>query len=220
MVFEGSLSAGVLIGVNMLIGKIFRPAQSLVEFPGEMKKLSQLLDSFASATSLTTENRTSGNFHDIVGSISFQDVSFIRDQTTPVMENVSFSIDVHETVGICYSQDNTLCKLSGAFVARPLSHYIWLYLLDGNDISTFNIQHLRSNIALVDKTNHFFPGSLRDNFKEFFQMQIMTEFYGHANCKCRGASTRTNVSPETQMEELQGIWNADLKLNSLCESIT
>ena len=58
MVFEGSLSAGVLIGVNMLIGKIFRPAQSLVEFPGEMKKLSQLLDSFASATSLTTENRT------------------------------------------------------------------------------------------------------------------------------------------------------------------
>ena len=43
MVFDGSLSAGVLIGVNMLIGKIFRPAQSLVEFPGEMKKLSQLL---------------------------------------------------------------------------------------------------------------------------------------------------------------------------------
>ena len=38
MVFDGSLSAGVLIGVNMLIGKIFRPAQSLVEFPGRNEK--------------------------------------------------------------------------------------------------------------------------------------------------------------------------------------
>ena len=181
MVFEGSLSAGVLIGVNMLIGKIFRPAQSLVEFPGEMKKLSQLLDTFASATSLTTENRTAGNFHDIIGSVSFQDVSFIRDQTTSVMENVSFSIDVHETVGICYSQDNTDTVssvghlLQGLFPTTSGS-----ILLDGNDVSTFNIQHLRSNIALVDKTNHFFPGSLRDNFQKFSQMQIMIEFCGHA----------------------------------------
>ena len=39
MVFDGSLSAGVLIGVNMLIGKIFRPAQSLVEFPGRNEKI-------------------------------------------------------------------------------------------------------------------------------------------------------------------------------------
>ena len=55
----------------MLIGKIFRPAQSLVEFPGEMKKLSQLLETFASLDLLTTENRLAGNFHDIIGSVSF-----------------------------------------------------------------------------------------------------------------------------------------------------
>ena len=47
LVFDGSLSAGVLIGVNMLIGKIFRPAQSIVEFPGEMKTLSSMLEPFA-----------------------------------------------------------------------------------------------------------------------------------------------------------------------------
>ena len=47
LVFAGSLSAGVLIGVNMLIGKIFRPTQSLVEFPGEMAKLLQRLSSLS-----------------------------------------------------------------------------------------------------------------------------------------------------------------------------
>ena len=166
MVFDGALSAGVLIGVNMLIGKIFRPAQSLVEFPGEMKKLSSMLDSFASASTLSSENKSSGNFHDMIGSVSFQDVTFIRDQTTPVLENASFSIDVNETVGICYSQENTDTAssvghlLQGLFPATTGS-----ILIDGNDVSTFNLQHLRSNIALVDKTNHFFPGSLRDNFQ-------------------------------------------------------
>ena len=214
MVFEGSLSAGVLIGVNMLIGKIFRPAQSLVEFPGEMKKLSQLLDSFASATSLTTENRTAGNFHDIVGSISFQDVSFIRDQTTSVMENVSFSIDVHETVGICYSQDNTDTVssvghlLQGLFPTTSGS-----ILLDGNDVSTFNIQHLRSNIALVDKTNHFFPGSLRDNFQRILPNANNDRILWACDiANAANQMQKLNVSPETQMEELQGIWNADLKI--------
>jgi ATP-binding cassette subfamily B protein len=214
MVFEGSLSAGVLIGVNMLIGKIFRPAQSLVEFPGEMKKLSQLLDSFASATTLTTENRTAGNFHDIIGSVSFQDVSFIRDQKTSVMENVSFSIDVHETVGICYSQDNTDTVssvghlLQGLFPTTSGS-----ILLDGNDVSTFSIQHLRSNIALVDKTNHFFPGSLRDNFQRILPNANNDRILWA--CEIANAADqmqKLNVSPETQMEELQGVWNADLKI--------
>jgi ABC-type bacteriocin/lantibiotic exporter with double-glycine peptidase domain len=214
MVFEGSLSAGVLIGVNMLIGKIFRPAQSLVEFPGEMKKLSQLLDSFASATTLTTENRTAGNFHDIVGSVGFQDVSFIKDQTTSVMENVSFSIDVHETVGICYSQDNTDTVssvghlLQGLFPTTSGS-----ILLDGNDVSTFNIQHLRSNIALVDKTNHFFPGSLRDNFQRILPNANNDRILWA--CEIANAADqmqKLNVSPETQMEDLQGVWNADLKI--------
>ena len=140
MVFDGSLSAGVLIGVNMLIGKIFRPAQSLVEFPGEMKKLSQLLGSFASASSLTAENRAAGNFHDIIGSISFQDVSFIRDQKTPIMENVSFSIDVHETVGICYSQDNTDTASSVGHLLQGLfSTSSGAILLDGNDLSLIHI---------------------------------------------------------------------------------
>ena len=179
-----------------------------------MKKFSQLLDSFASASSLTAENRTAGNFHDIIGSISFQDVSFIRDQKTPIMENVSFSIDVHETVGICYSQDNTDTAssvghlLQGLFPTSSGS-----ILLDGNDVSTFNIRHLRSNIALVDKTNHFFPGSLRDNFQRILPNANNDRILWA--CETANATDQMqelNVSLETQMDDLQGIWNADFKI--------
>ena len=214
MVFDGSLSAGVLIGVNMLIGKIFRPAQSLVEFPGEMKKLSQLLGSFASASSLTAENRAAGNFHDIVGSVSFQDVSFIRDQKMAVLENVSFSIDVHETVGICYSQDNTDTASSVGHLLQGLfPTSSGAILLDGNDISAFNIQHLRSNIALVDKTNHFFPGSLRDNFQRVLPNANNDRILWACQIANAASSMQAlNISLETQMEDLKEVWNADLKI--------
>ena len=214
MVFDGALSAGVLIGVNMLIGKIFRPAQSLVEFPGEMKKLSSMLDAFASAGNLSSENKTSGNFHDMVGSVSFQDVTFIRDQTSTVLENASFSIDVNETVGICYSQENTDTASSVGHLLQglfPVSS--GSILIDGNDVSTFNLQHLRSNIALVDKTNHFFPGSLRDNFQRVLpnaNNDRITWACKMANAE--SALEKLNVTVETQIDDLREIWNADLQI--------
>ena len=67
LVFAGSLSAGVLIGANMLIGKIFRPSQTLVKFPGEMKKLSEMLKSTTASSALARENQQGGNFNDIIG---------------------------------------------------------------------------------------------------------------------------------------------------------
>ena len=46
-------------------------------------------------------------------------------------------------------------------------------------------------------------------------MQIMIEFFGHEIANAAEQMQKLNVSPETQMEELQGILNADPKLNSL-----
>ena len=214
LVFEGSLSAGVLIGVNMLIGKIFRPAQSLVEFPGEIKKLSNLLSAFASASSLTSENKSSGNFHDIVGAISFQDVSVSEAGNVKLLENVSFSIDVNETVGICYSQNNTDTAsalghlLQGLFPVSSGS-----IQLDGNDISTFNLQHLRANISLVDTKNHFFAGSIRDNFQKVLPNANNNRIAWACNmADLDNAMKHLNVSLETQISDLKPIWNADFQI--------
>ena len=86
-------------------------------------------------------------------------------------------------------------------------------LLDGNDVSTFNIKHLRSNIALVDKTNHFFPGSLRDNFQRILPNANNDRILWA--CETANATDQMqelNVSLETQMDDLQGIWNEDFKI--------
>ena len=214
LVFEGSLSAGVLIGVNMLIGKIFRPAQSIVEFPGEMKTLSSMLEPFASTGSLSIENKRAGNFHDVVGSVSFKEVSLNLGNGQPVLENVSFPIDVHETIGICYSQDNTDTASSIGHLLQGLDKpTLGSVMLDGNDVSTFNIQHLRANVSLVDTTNHFFPGSIRDNF----QRVLPNANNERISWACKMANLdepmrALNVTYETQIQDLKEIWNADFQI--------
>ena len=213
LVFDGSLSAGVLIGVNMLIGKIFRPAQSLVEFPGEVKKLSKMLSAFASASSLTSENKNSGNFHDIIGSINFQDVTVSSDHDGALLEGVSFSIDVNETVGVCYSQDNTDTASSlGHLLLGLFPVTSGSVQLDGNDVATFNLQHLRSNVSLVDTTNKFFEGSIRDNFQRVLpnannnRISWASELAGLSS-----SMEQLNVTFETQISDLKPIWNADFQ---------
>ena len=214
LVFEGSLSAGVLIGVNMLIGKIFRPAQSIVEFPGELRKFSNMLTAFASASSLTSENKNSGNFHDIVGSISFQDVSVTVGQGVPILEEVSFSIDVNETVGVCYTQGNTDSASAVGHLLQGLMPVTSGSIhLDGNDVTSFNLQHLRANVALVDTTNHFFDGSIRDNFQRVLP-NANNNRIGWA-CNIAGLDSsmeELHVTLETQINDLQKIWNADFQI--------
>ena len=214
LVFDGSLSAGVLIGVNMLIGKIFRPAQSIVEFPGEMKALSSMLEPFATTGSLTSENKNTGNFHDVVGSVTFQEVSLNLSNGQAVLENVSFPVDVHETIGVCYSQENTDTASSIGHLLqgldKPTSGSV---MIDGNDVSTFNIQHLRANISLVDTTNHFFPGSIRDNF----QRVLPNANNDRISWACKMANLdepmrKLNVSNETQLNDLREVWNADFQI--------
>jgi ABC-type bacteriocin/lantibiotic exporter with double-glycine peptidase domain len=167
MVFSGDLSAGVLIGVNMLIGKIYRPTLNLVDLPGDIKKFSELLNNLKKSASLSSEDRGAGQFHPIQGGITFQNVSFSFKDSSNVIDNVSLNIAPGEIIGICgpSGSGKTIFSelIQGLF--NPTEGKVFI---DGNDIKTINIQHLRSQISLVGGNQYFFPGSIRENMQRVF----------------------------------------------------
>lgn len=212
LVFAGTLSAGVLIGVNMLIGKIFRPTQSLVEFPSEMKKLAALVSSIAYTGNLSSENIQTGSYHDILGGVIFDKVSYEKEANITLLEDISFSLDIHETVGICSTNPETSSALAqliqGLF--QPSSGTI---LVDGNSTSTFNLQHLRSNISLIDKTNHFFPGTIRDNFQKVLpnaNNERIAWACDLANLK--SSMDNLQITIDSDIESIQEFWTQDFKI--------
>ena len=164
MVFSGDISAGVLIGVNMLIGKVYRPTLKLVELPSDIKKFSELLGNLKKSAALASEDRGSGQFHPIQGGVTFQNVSFLFKDNSNVIDNVSVNISPGEIIGISGPSGSGKTILSELLqgLYNPSEGKVFI---DGNDIKTFNIQHLRSQISLVGGNQYFFPGSIRENMQ-------------------------------------------------------
>ena len=166
MVFSGDLSAGVLIGVNMLIGKIYRPTLNLVDLPGDIKKFSVFSQNLKKSDQLSSEERGAGHFHQIQGGITFQKVSFSFKDSSNVIDNVSVNISPGEIIGVCGPSGSGKTILSeliqGLF--NPTEGKVFI---DGNDIKTINIQHLRSRFHLLEEINIFFQ-EVSENMQRVF----------------------------------------------------
>ena len=167
MVFSGDLSAGVLIGVNMLIGKIYRPTLNLVDLPSDLKKFSELLGNLKKSAGLSSEDRGSGQYHPIQGGITFQNVTFSFKDNVNVIDNVSINIAPGEIIGICGPSGSGKTIL-GELIQGLFNPNEGKVFIDGNDLKTFNIQHLRSQISIVGGNQYFFPGSIRENMQRIF----------------------------------------------------
>ena len=167
LVFSGSLSAGVLIGVNMLIGKIYRPTLNLVKIPSDLRQFSSLLSVLNRSSSMSSENKGRGQFHSIEGGITFQNVSFSFDPSKTIISDLSLSIGAGEIVGICgpSGSGKTVVTQLMQGLYNPASGKVFI---DGNDLRTINLQHLRSQVALVSGTQYFFDGTIRDNMQRVF----------------------------------------------------
>ena len=64
----------------MLIGKIYRPTLNLVKIPSDLKQFANLLSILNRSSSMSSENKGSGQYHPIEGGITFQNVSFSFDK--------------------------------------------------------------------------------------------------------------------------------------------
>ncbi len=96
------------------------------------------------------------------GEIVLQEVSFSYKQGQPVLKNINLRIPRGQTVGIAGptgSGKTTLIKLLLRFydVSQGAIY------LEGRDIRHLNLQHLRSQIALVSQDVYLFHGSIREN---------------------------------------------------------
>jgi len=162
LVFAGSLSAGVLIGVNMLAGKVTGPLVQLVAMSTELQKFSMAMSMMSKLLNLRGERLRRGVTPSIQGGVTFENVSFGYKETEGVISNVSFDIKPRQKIGLVGpsgSGKTTIMRLIQGII-KPNSGTI---LIDGHDINTLDLSHLRVNISIIASQNTFFKGSIREN---------------------------------------------------------
>ena len=100
LVFSGGLSAGILVGFNMLASRVSSPIISLVTLKTEITKLLQSIQIVSGIIDANSETSVKGQKPQLMGQISFKNVEFGYDDQTKIIKNVNLEINPRQIVGI------------------------------------------------------------------------------------------------------------------------
>ena len=162
LVFSGGLSAGILVGFNMLAGRVSRPIIDLVTLKTEIGKLVQSLQIVSGIVDANSETSVRGQKPQLMGQINFKKVEFSYDDETKILKEIDLNIDPRQIVGITGKSGcgkSTMAKLIQGLY-RPQSGIVGL---DNIDLRLLDLSHIRSQVSLVSAESYFFPGTIREN---------------------------------------------------------
>ncbi len=111
----------------------------------------------------TKEEEDSGKLDsDIIGNISFSDVSFAYNSKESVLDNLNFEITQNETVAIVGKSGSGKSTIAN-LISRFYSDYSGKISIDGISILDYQLSHLRKSISIVNQSPTLFNDTIEKN---------------------------------------------------------
>lgn len=159
------VTVGTLIAFGTYISMFWQPIMNLSNFYNQLitnisgaERIFEILDTKSGITD--AENVI--EMPPIQGSVDFSHVSFSYDDTTKVLNDISFHIKPGETialVGPTGAGKTTIVNL----ISRFYDVQSGIVSIDGHDIKTVSIKSLRSQMGIMTQDNFLFTGTIREN---------------------------------------------------------
>ncbi len=167
-VLDGSMTAGALIAVMVLVWRVLSPIQNLfltMTRTEQIRSSVKNLDQVMTMPVEETRQLSGGITRKIAGSIGFNRVSFrYVANTDPVLLGVQFQVSPGEMIAIVGpngSGKSTLLHLMmGLYQAQAGQVSI-----DNLDVRQFDAKGLRQQIAYVPQQSHIFHGTIAQNLR-------------------------------------------------------
>ncbi len=164
---EGTTSVGEILAFISYIGLFWQPIRSLASI---YNQIINNLSSAARVFEIMDEKSDIVEAEDAVdidvkeGSVEFRNVTFSYpdDETTNIVENLSFSVKGGETValvGPTGAGKTTIINM----IARFYDSVDGDILLDGQDIKKATFSSLRSAVSVMPQDSVLFSGTIREN---------------------------------------------------------
>jgi ATP-binding cassette subfamily B protein len=101
----------------------------------------------------------------IEGTISFENVSYVYEDTNiKAIQNISFTVKKGETLAILGKTGSGKSTIS-SLISRMYDVSKGRITVDGNEISTLNLNDLRNSIGIVPQDAFLFSDSIKNNIK-------------------------------------------------------
>lgn len=164
-IIQGTLTVGEFVEFTVLLGLMIAPIVQMSNVGSQLTEALAGLDRTEELMNLEEEadeeNRTI-ILDNVVGSMSFNDVSFSYEKDKEVLHNISFDVkpgQVIALVGSSGSGKSTIAGLAASFL-NPDSGTI---TIDGHDLSKVNLNSFRQHLGVVLQDDFLFEGTIREN---------------------------------------------------------
>jgi subfamily B ATP-binding cassette protein HlyB/CyaB len=158
-------AAGALFAFMMLSMRVAQPLVGLAKLFEDFEEVGAAIAETAAVLNrpLESDAGSRGLRPRVAGAISFEDVSFTYPGAkTPALDRVNFQAPAGSMLGIVGrsgSGKSTIARLLQG-INREFSGFV---RIDGNELRSINLRHLRRSFGVVLQDNFLFRGSVRDN---------------------------------------------------------
>jgi len=163
-VISGEVTLGVLIAFPLYLGMLFRPVRMLADKFNTLQmglvaaeRVFALLDK-----DFKIENKGTKKATDLNGEIAFKNVDFEYLENEPIIKDLSFKVKPGDTlaiVGSTGSGKTTIINILSRFYEINGGEI----LIDGRPIQEYDLESLRSRVAMVLQDVFLFSGSVMEN---------------------------------------------------------
>ena len=164
LIIKNRMSIGMLVVIFSYLPKVFSIVSNVTAINFSFKKQLAEFDKLFSIINMDDEWQNNGNVKfKFDNKLEFDNVSFAySEERGEVLKNLTFSVKKNQWVGIVGKSGvgkSTIFDLLLRFYDCSNGEI----LVDGINISSFDIRDLRKNIALVSQEAFLFPGTILEN---------------------------------------------------------
>ena len=165
LIMTGVMTVGALTVFLAYLNKFFKPVQDLAKMTNAIAQAGVGIERVRALLDIDTtvlEKATPLSPVRVHGKIEFRHVAFAYDPSTPVLRDVTFTVEAGQTVGIVGvtgGGKSTIMSLLPRFY-DPSSGTI---LVDDADVKDYSLVSLRRQIGFVLQDTVLFFGTIRDN---------------------------------------------------------
>lgn len=162
--YSGAISIGDFAAYILYVKMFIEPIKKLINFTEQYQSGMTGFERFLEIINEETEkeNNTSIELNKVKGDIDIENVSFIYDDETEVLNNVSLSIEAGKTVALVGPSGGgktTLCSLIPRFYDFDKGDI----KIDGKSVKDISLKSLRKNIGVVQQDVFLFTGTIKEN---------------------------------------------------------
>jgi ATP-binding cassette, subfamily B, bacterial HlyB/CyaB len=160
----GAITPGVLMAFYILSGRLTQPLMNIAELQRDLAEVRGAIGTIATIVNAEPEDsRSEGLRLPLRGEVSFRDVRFRYSSDAPfALDGVSFTVPAGSMLGIMGRSGSGKTTVTRLLQCLNTT-YDGLIKIDGNDLRSINLMHLRTHIGVVPQENFLFSGTLRDN---------------------------------------------------------